>query len=685
MEEAMMGKKKWWSLPVCLLFCFMLCGCTKVTIAPAVPLQEVWTEHRTEEYVYAYTLDETGNLYTLEVDLTAQEESGDLIQDVFAQLTLEEIMQLTPEELDRMEQKKECFFLRKYNVKGEREYSKALDDDLNSCIATMAVKDGLVYFVPYTFVEDEPCAVLYSYCPETEELTKMKELPYFKWVNRIIPMGDCIYLLGKNVEGHGTGDSRKYEYTGEKIFCYTVSEDKLVELGIEEPMDICVAEEGKLGIYAHMGDEFCLLSYDTSRDAMKVLAKTKEYKTANVAFCSERQAVIYGTVARGLVLSSFSDLEVESEIYPNGFFWDNNLCYVNGNVACKVDAGRIIQFPLEAVKCDNKILRYITAHMPFNDPFGCGYEIQKNILSEDKFALKVMALDKDFDVCFVNSRDSFSYNLRENGVFYPLNEIEGIQEYLDACFPYVREAATDRDGNIWMLPVAVDIRGFLVYKEAMEDTILKKDMTYEEYGLAYEALSEEEKKWAEPPSSFAEQFVVRYILDNGTIDTEEFRNVLQGMASRSSVQTEKTNDSYVRVFEESSYRAYYRTYVKLHQGTEAVVYAEPKLTATDKNAGYCCFLAVNPYSDNLEETLQYIATLVAYMQEREDAPLFFENRKVEDTLFDRSLYELYQNGEILFSVEDDVYAEYYDVMDGTLSVEEFIKEAETKVKIFLNE
>ena len=65
--------------------------------------------------------------------------------------------------------------------------------------------------------------------------------------------------------------------------------------------------------------------------------------------------------------------------------------------------------------------------------------------------------------------------------------------------------------------------------------------------------------------------------------------------------------------------------------------------------------------------------------------MFFENRKVEDTLFDRSLYELYQNGEILFSVEDDVYAEYYDVMDGTLSVEEFIKEAETKVKIFLNE
>ena len=266
------------------------------------------------------------------------------------------------------------------------------------------------------------------------------------------------------------------------------------------------------------------------------MSRTKEYKMANVAFYNERQEVIYQTVDRGLVLSSLSDLEVESELYPNGFFWDNNLCYVNGIVACGTMDGRILQFPLENVKHENKTLRYITAKTEFSEPFGCGYEMKRSVLDTDKFALKVMALDKDFDVCFVDSGDSFRDNVRENGVFYQLNEIEGIQEYLDACFPYVREAATDSDGNIWMLPVAVDIRGLLVSREATEEVLIEHNMTYGEYCTAYEALSENEKKVVEQPASFAEKFIVQYILERGTIDTQEFRNVLQGMAKSNSVQ-----------------------------------------------------------------------------------------------------------------------------------------------------
>lgn len=169
-------------------------------------------------------------------------------------------------------------------------------------------------------------------------------------------------------------------------------------------------------------------------------------------------------------------------------------------MACETITGSILQFHLKDVKCENKTLHYITAKTEVSEPFGCGYEMERSVLEMDKFALKVMALDKDFDVCFVDSDDSFSYNLRENGVFYPLNEIEGVQEYLDACFPYVRDAATDRNGNIWMLPLTVDICGLLVSKEATDEILIKKDMTYEEYCSAYEALSEEEKKVVERPS-----------------------------------------------------------------------------------------------------------------------------------------------------------------------------------------
>lgn len=675
MRKTKKNKKVRWSLLAGLLLSFLFSSCKSKETVPVVPLQEMWTKYVTENTVFAYTLEEDGSLYTLEYNLAVQKEEPEW-------LTSETPVQITEEMLAQLNQKKEdIFFLRKYNVKGEREYSKVLEESLASCVDTMAIKDGIVYFAPHTVSNGEKCTVLYSYCPETEKLTVVKELPYFKTVHRIIPMGDCFYLLGTNVEGVQERNSNKYVHTGEKLFRYTVSGDKFEELGIAEPMDVCTAEDGKLCVYAHMGEEFCLLLYDTSRDAMQVLAKTNEYKMANVAFCSAQQDVIYQTVQRGLVLSSLSDLEVECELYPEGFFWDNNLCYVNGNIACETLGGDILRFALEDIKCENKGLRYITAINDFSEPFGCGYEMQRTLLGEDKFALKVMALDKDFDVCFVDSNESFCHNLKENGAFYPLNEVEGIQEYLDACFPYVKEAATDKDGNIWMLPVAVNIRGLLVGQEARDEILIKKNMTYEEYCSAYEKLSQEEKAVTEPPVSFVNKFVEQYIFNKGTVDTADFRDVLQVMARSNSVSMENTAGKYCRTLFESDYRAYFA----LQYGPDATVYAEPKLNASDKNAGSCMFLAVNPYSDNLDTTLQYISSLISYTMAKEEAPLFFANREVDGSSYDRSLYELYRDGTITFSIDGDVYAGYSDVLDGTASIETYIMETEAKVKIFFNE
>lgn len=665
-----------------MAFCFLFGGCKKEDALPAVPLQEVWTEHETEGSVLAYTLDEEGNLYTFEFEERSQEESDRLTPEEPVQMTRKELLQMTSEDVARLYQRDaNCLFLRKYTAKGERIYSKALKNTLCSYVRTMAVKDGILYFTPYTEFEGNLCTVLYSYCPETEELVAVKELPYFQSVSRILPMEGEFYFLGTNTVDMQGKDSRKYRYTGERIFCYAPAEDRLTELGIEEPMDICVAEEGKLCVYAHRGEEFCLLLYDTDRETMKVMAKTREYKMANVAFCKERQGVIYQASGGGLVLSVLPDLETESELYPGGLFWDNNLCYINGMVACTAMNSGILQFPLERVKCENKALRYITTGESVSKPFGCGYEIQRRVLEPDKFALKVMALDRDFDICFVDSGDSFGYQLKEKGLFYPLNEVAGIQEYLDACFPYVKEAATDEDGNVWMLPVAVDIRSLLVSREAADKVIIRENMTYEEYVLAYDALSEEEKRVTEKPSSFAETFLVRYILSRGTVDTEEFRRILQGMAESESVQQEETKGVYCRVFGERDYRAYFvRQY-----GTEATIYAEPKLSATDKNTGSCLFLAVNPYSDNLDTALQYISAWIAYTMGREDAPLFFAEREVADTPYDRSLYQLYRNGAIVFSVEDELYEGYSEVLNGTENLEEYVSRTEARVDMFLNE
>lgn len=676
-----MGKKKRWSLLICLLVCFVPVGCKNEDIIPEISLQEAWTEYETEETILAYTLDEDGCLYTFEYNLKVQEEPERLTAEKLAQMTPEELAHLNQKEADR-------FFLRKCNAKGEPEYSKALDNMLGSNVKAMAVKNGVVYFVPHVPLEGEVCAVLYSYCPETEELTVVKALPYFTSVSRIIPMEDCFYLLGTNVIGSSGKTSSSYEYTGEKVFCYTVSEDKIVELGIEEPMDICAAGEKVLCVYAHMGEEFCLLSYDTSRDTMKVMARTNEYKMCNMTLANGAKEIIYQSSGRGLVLSSLSDFDVECELYPDGYFWDESVCCVNGRVACMTIDKSIVQFNLKDVKKENQVLRYISTGVQLDEPYGCGYEMQRTKLDEDKFALKIMALDKDFDVCLVDSFDSFSYNMERNGVFYPLNDVPGVQTYLDACFPYVKEAATDEDGNIWMLPIAVNIPGVVVNEELVDDDLWMTDGTsYEDYFAAYAALNQiNRSKVSTPCIVLWNEALRQYFAENSSVDTEGFRNLVGVFSEywtdlQESGWADYTEMWHQHVTNGSDYRAYYIT----QMGENARVYEVPKVSSDSKNVGTCLFLAVNPYSDNMDATLNYISSWVAYTMESKEEPLFFKDREVGTSLYETSLYELYENGEIGFTLDSDIYAGYDAVLEDIAKLEAYIEETERKLKIYLNE
>lgn len=632
--------RMFWCLGL-LFTCLGLIGCKKEKHLATIPAQEAWTVYQTEQVV-AYTLDTEGNLYTFEY-----------------------------EEMDSVEEL--SFHLKKYDVEGKLLFSREMEDTLGSCVKTMAVKDGILYFAPNIYEEGKMYTVLHSYDLETGEMTKEKGFPYFKQVMRILVGEKYIFLLGTSSEHVGSGDSRRYVHTGEKVMYYAPEEDEVLILGIEEPIDIALNPEGHLLLYAHTEEGFCFFLYDVARDAIKTLAKTEEYKMCNMALCGEENEVLYQTVSRGLVVSSFADLKTESELYPEGLYWDNNLCYVNGRVACISQNGQVVQFLLSEVKKENEKIRYIATGMDLSEPYGCGYKMQRINMEEDKFALKVMALDTDFDVCFVNTMYSFSHTMKENGVFYPLNDVPGVQEYLNACFPYVREAATDEDGNIWMLPISVNLPGFVVGEEAQEKGLFSNVMTLEEYCLMPEGVS---------TTILLQNLLRQYFAKNTSVDTAAFRNMMRLLASYDQNRNGGVSEKdYEYVPYEINYRAYY---IRL-LGDSAKVYSVPKLSVDAKNIGTCVFLAVNPYSDNLDATLDYLSSFIAYTMRREDAPLFFQNRAVEDTTYEKSLYELYQNGEIGFTLDNDIYEGYEEVFLDITKLETYITETERKLNIYFNE
>lgn len=453
-------------------------------------------------------------------------------------------------------------------------------------------------------------------------------------MKRILAGEDRIYLIGSNTGS--SGGTADYVYAGERVMYYIPSTGERLALGIPEPIDIAFDEEENLILYVHTEDGFCFLRYDEGKDAVMTIAETDTYKRGSVALCNQGQDVLYQT-DRGLVLSSLSELEAESEIYPEGwkFSTDNGLCCVGGRVACMTETREVIQFSLAEVKKENKSIRYLSLGYEMAEPYGCGYKMKRTRFAEtekEKFAVKIMALDKDFDLCLINTQHPFSYNLKKNGVFYPLNEVPGVQEYLDACFPYVREAATDENGNIWMLPIAVKIPGFVVNEEKMsgKQPGFQENMTWQDYFAMQAALTAEERKLTgRPYVAYIRQFFRQYFAENTSVDTEQFREMLRLFSTYQEYMTEEASDDTEAFFYQYMIGDDYHTQYLMQMREALRVYGAPKLSARDaKNNGTCLFLAVNPYSDNLEATLDYISAWSIYSKNQKNTPLFFTGREV---------------------------------------------------------
>ena len=49
------------------------------------------------------------------------------------------------------------------------------------------------------------------------------------------------------------------------------------------------------------------------------------------------------------------------------------------------------------------------------------------------------------------------------------------------------------------------------------------------------------------------------------------------------------------------------------------------------------------------------------------------------------MYELYQNGEIVFSIDTEIYEGYDEVLSDVSKLEEYIAETERKLRIYMGE
>lgn len=591
----------------CFIFCLLillllLSGCQKRREKQTQFTQDIFVEYETKNVV-TYAVSNKGNVY---VATRVYEEEGNY-------LSKSEIV---------LEQYDETGTLLSSNTMEE------IDD-----IMSMTLQDETIYFLSQEADEQGIFVGLYTYDVNTNEYNCIKKIYQLESVKKAIYVNHRIYLLGTKANTEDTLTNGFADYTDSvkeyELMYFDIESQELLLLNINHLINMTVSDDGTLILYGYVADmEYCLMSFDEANNAVKIIAKYKDSKFDTFAIANQDQDIIYiyNMNSRGIVISNINRLDEEAELYQDAVVLHSEIYCVNGNVYCSNWDGNIISFSLSELQAKNQTIRYIVSERKVDAPYGCGYTMERNALGLEQFTLKVLALDTDYDLCLIDTNNSGSYDLIRNGVFYPLNELAGMKEYLSSCYPYVKEAVTDSEGEIWGMPIEVNIPGLLVNETYMSehDLSLSNPCTYEEILSLQSRLNTEQESLVDYSDSVLFiNFMEQFFLKNESMNTDIFRDTVGVLQTYREYipdyfhfQLDYHDDfifSYCRGVLE-----YSRILMGKPYSNRLEVYPMPRLELTDPNVGSAYVLAVNPHSDRLADTLSYLESYIAYQMERKD-------------------------------------------------------------------
>lgn len=322
-------------------------------------------------------------------------------------------------------------------------------------------------------------------------------------------------------------------------------------------------------------------------------------------------------------------------------------------------------------------------------------------LSSEKLALKALAGDRDFDLYTMYSGNAIAYELKECEGYYPLNEVEGVQEYLDACFPGIRNMATNENGDIWMLPVKSMLTVMVYNKEyCNQNGVSLKEMDWETYVdfVTEQGMDEIGRTMlSEDVTSLAKEFFRQYLSAYDTFDTEVFRKGVSQLKEskeknwKADVETSIYDSLAIGEIPEFYFETMNNTgYGKILSliGTSDV-YGVTGRPSIAEGTGYVVglnFLVVNPKSDRLDAALEYITAYANYMMQEKNSFLLEDYATYSDTPFIREMYEMLSKATVYFEMEEEVYWETFEeYWNGGLSLDELVKELDRRLKMYTGE
>lgn len=382
----------------------------------------------------------------------------------------------------------------------------------------------------------------------------------------------------------------------------------------------------------------------------------------------------------------------------SGFIW-----IATGETVDSYDSKFVKRYNASEVKTDGKPVRIISNQYIAEKPYSLGQEIDISQLNDEGFALTVLSLDQNYDLAMVSSDDSTANDIKTKGSFYPLNEVEGVSEYLDKCFPYVKDAVTDSEGNICMLPILIKIPVIAYNEKNCAENGIEFSTDLQSYIDTVKHASEVSEYYDCTRYWLVNTMLSSYLADNDTFDTDEFRNMAKLLKEQTDLNIFRGNFDLYPAFLSAENGIEDEYYAFIYEKTlfmELLYNFEQQLLIPDinmraaplpnlesgKNMAVCTFLCVNPYSDRLSETLAYISQLAEHLSCERNSLILSDKTTYEDTPFANDLYNIYLNGEIYFHIPSEIYSGDFDnYCSGQISLDDFINEADRKLSVYLNE
>ncbi len=602
-----------------------------------------------------------------------------------------------------------------FDVNGSRTAGTVIPDFNANEVKCICVDKNKIYAV----VDEVKKFLVCSVDINSEEVESICELDELDNIEKIGVCDNRLYWLGekrsetKPVEPftNEEGVTVYFEDKGKKMGCIDLESGENVLLDIEFPVSFAVSDNG-VTVYAYNSEGGYYFADLATSDNKRFTNKLGSITNFEFFKESGEFAIVGSTEFMGVLPVSKADNEsgvicAVNNVYP---FLASELCASEAGYVWLKTADsamsyekRIKRYDLRNTAVKGNPIRVISSQYFTEQPFAAGSEIQMNQLSGEGFALTVLSLDKSYDAAMISSDQGVANDIKEKGSFYPLNDVPGVSEYLDRCFPYIKDAVTDFEGNICMFPIAVEIpliaynekncsENGIVFSSELDPFIqaVKRASTVSEY---YDC----SRYW------LVQTQLIGYLSKNHSFDTEEFRrlatllkeqcteDIFKGnfelYSALMTVQNGMDDLYYTSIYEKTLFTQLLYRIQQIALINDENLRAVPlPLSGNGKSVAVCTFLCVNPYSDRLSETLGFIENTVRTMSSARNSCMLADQSTYENTAFARDIYSIYRNGTTCFQIPTEIYAEDFErYCDGALTLGDFITEADRKLSAYLNE